>query len=58
MRLKIEKMNKRQRNCKIEVREENWRLYIRQKGLVKQMIRDELAKHEKMIMWEIREAKD
>ena len=31
-------MNKRQRNCKIEDREENWRLYIQQKGLVKQMI--------------------
>ena len=24
-------MNKRQRNCKIEDREENWRLYIQQK---------------------------
>ena len=51
-------MNKRQRNCKIEDREENWRLYIQQKRLVKQMIRDELAKHEKMITREIREAKD
>ena len=59
MRLRIEKnMNKRQRNCKIEDREENWRLYIQQKGLVKQMIQDELAKHEKMITREIREAKD
>ena len=51
-------MNKRQRNCKIEDREENWRLYIQQKGLVKQMIRDELLKHEKMITREIGEAKD
>ena len=42
-------MNKRQRNCKIEDREENWRLYIQQKGLVKQMILDKLVKHEKMI---------
>ena len=42
-------MNKRQRNCKIEDREENLRLYIQQKGLVKQIIRDELWKHEKMI---------
>ena len=51
-------MNKWQRNCKIEDRGENWRLYIQQKGLVKQMIRDELAKHEKMITRKIREAKD
>ena len=57
--IKIRKnMNKRQRNCKIEDREKNLRLYIQQKGLVKQMIRDELAKHEKMITREIREAKD
>ena len=47
-------MNKRQRNCKIEDREENWRLYIQQEGLVKQMIRDELGKYEKMITQEIR----
>ena len=52
------KMNKRQKKCKIEDREENWRLYIQQKGLVKQMVRDELGKHEKMITLEIREAKD
>ena len=55
---KRKNMIKRQRNCKIEDREENWRLYIQQKRLVKQMIRDELAKHEKMITREIRKAKD
>ena len=48
MRSKIKKnMNKRQKKCKIEDREENWRLYIQQKRLVKQMVRDELGKHEK-----------
>ena len=51
-------MNRRQRNYRVEDREENWRQYIQQQGLVKQMIRDELGKHEKMITREIREAKD
>ena len=37
-------MNKRQRNCTVEDREENWRLYIQQKGLGKQIIRDELCR--------------
>ena len=51
-------MNRRQRNCRVEDREENWRLYIQQKGLVKQIIRDETddSKHEKMITRELREA--
>ena len=38
LRRAIKNMNKRQRNCKIKVRDENLRLYIQQKILVKQMI--------------------
>ena len=50
-------MNKKPINCKVEDREENLRLYIQQNGLVKQMIRHELGKHEKMITREFSEAK-
>ena len=51
-------LNRRQRNCNAENREENWGRYLRQKELVKQMIRKELGEHEKRVTQEIREAKD
>ena len=51
-------LNRRQRNCNAENREENWGRYLQQKELVKQMIRKELGEHKKGVTQEIREAKD
>ena len=51
-------LNRRQRNCNAENREQNWGRYLQQKELVKQMIRKELGKYQKRATQEIREAKD
>ena len=39
-------LNRRQRNCNAENREENWGRHLQQKELVKQMIRKGLGEHE------------